>query len=150
MAKFVDTQHSPYSPRQVYDLVADVKRYPEFLPWCRAARILEWPEPNIFLAELVIAYKQFRESYTSRVELLPGMTENDLHVINVRMVQGPFHHLTNGWKFLPEAGGGTQIEFELDFAFRSSLLEKMIGGFFGRAAGKMGEAFKQRADQLYG
>lgn len=144
-----DIQHSPYSPRQIFDLVADVQRYPEFLPWCRAARILRREGEHVFYAELVIAYKAFSERYTSRVELVPAEDAQAEHVIHVKMTEGPFHHLTNEWRFVPEGQGGTRIEFTLDFAFRSALLDKLLGAFFGVAAGKMAEAFKQRANVLY-
>lgn len=145
-----DVQHSPYSSRQIYDLVADVQRYPQFLPWCRAARILRRESDTVFLAELVIAYKALSERYTSRVVLEPAEDANAEHRIHVKMTDGPFHHLTNEWRFLPKEGGGTRIEFELDFAFRSKILEGLLGKFFGVAAGKMAEAFAKRADALYG
>lgn len=144
-----DIQYSPYSPRQIFDLVADVPRYPQFLPWCRAARILRREGENVFYAELVIAYKAFSERYTSRVELVAGADDCAEHAIHVRMTEGPFSRLTNEWRFVPDGKGGTRIEFALDFAFRSPILDKLIGGFFGVAAGKMGEAFKKRADELY-
>lgn len=145
-----DIQHSRYSPRQIFELVADVPRYPEFLPWCRAARILKRYDDNTFLAELVIAYKHLSERYTSRVELHPADTDTGEHRIHVEMTEGPFHHLTNDWKFTEEGEGGTTIELDLDFAFSSRILETLIGKFFGVAAGRMAEAFKQRADDLYG
>lgn len=137
----------PYPPQQMFDLVADVARYPEFLPWCRAARILEQGD-GWFMAELAIAYKGFGESYTSRVTLTPPDLSGH-GAIDVEMVRGPFHHLTNRWRFSPE-GGGTRIAFELDFAFRSRMLEMMMGGFFTKATDKMGQAFRERADALYG
>lgn len=149
MPLHTDTQHSPYSPRQIFDLVADVQRYPEFLPWCRAARILRRESENVFYAELVIAYKSFSERYTSRVELVPGVADDAEHAIHVKMTEGPFHHLTNEWRLVPDGKGGTRIEFTLDFAFRSLILDKLIGAFFGVAAGRMAEAFTKRADDLY-
>lgn len=145
-----DIQYSPYTPRQIFDLVADVPRYPEFLPWCRAARILKRYDDNTFLAELVIAYKGLSERYTSRVELVPAESETGRHAIHVEMTEGPFHHLTNDWKFMPEEEGGTAIELDLDFAFNSRILEALIGKFFALATGRMAEAFKRRADELYG
>lgn len=144
-----DTQYSLYSPRQIFDLVADVAHYPQFLPWCRAARILKRESEHMFLAELVIAYKSFSEKYTSRVELVPAEREDQVHAIHVKMTEGPFHHLTNEWRFIPK-DGGTQIEFELDFAFRSKILDNLLGRFFAHAAGKMAQAFNERAHDLYG
>lgn len=145
-----DIQHSPYSPRQIYDLVADVAKYSEFLPWCRAARILRRESETVFYAELVIAYKGLSERYTSRVELVPGLAPHDEHRIHVRMTEGPFHHLTNEWRLVGTGQGGATIHFSLDFAFRSKLLESLLGVFFSKATAHMAEAFKQRAQQLYG
>lgn len=136
-----DTQHSPYSPAQIFALVADVEHYPEFLPWCRAARVLERGE-QYFVAELVICFKHICEQYTSRVELTPHQR------IDVTMLKGPFHHLSNRWEFIAE-DAGTRIEFFLDFAFKSKLLDRLIGGLFSRATEKMSEAFMTRADALY-
>lgn len=150
MPHYTDTQYSPYSPRQIYDLVADVPRYPEFIPWCRAARILSRESDYVFHAQLVVAYKALSESYTSRVELEPGGGEHSPHSIHVRMTEGPFHHLTNEWRIEPIEEGGTAIHFELDFDFRSKLLSSLINAFFGKAVSHMAEAFKQRADDLYG
>lgn len=145
-----DIQYTPYSPRQMFELVADVSRYPEFLPWCRAARILKRQSDTVFLAELVIAYKNLSERYTSRVELVPAEDEQGEHAIHVEMTEGPFHHLTNDWKFTATPEGGSQIDFTLDFAFRSKILDSLLGKFFGTVTGRMAEAFKARADELYG
>lgn len=147
MPVHTETQISPYSPAQLFVLVADVERYPEFLPWCRAARILERGEGGM-LADLIISFKHLTERYTSRVTLYPpGDAPGQIDVV---MTQGPFEHLENHWKFIPLPNGGTQIEFVLDFKFRSRLLEAMIGTIFSKATGKMATAFKQRADDLYG
>ncbi len=137
-----DRQISPYTPEQLYALVADVERYPEFLPWCRAARILERAEGE-FLAELAIHFKGLTERYTSRVVLSPP------YKVEATLVRGPFSHLTNRWQFTALPQGGTEIDFFLDFAFRSKLLEAMLGGMFARAQSKMIEAFRARADALY-
>lgn len=145
-----DIQYSPYMPRQIYDLVADVKRYPEFLPWCRAARILNRESERVFLAELVIAYKHLSERYTSRVTLVPAEHDRGTFAIHVEMTEGPFHHLTNEWHIAPTPEGGTKIDFILDFAFKSKILDTLLGKFFATATGRMAEAFKNRADELYG
>ncbi len=138
-----ESQHSPYTPQQLFDLVADIERYPEFLPWCRAARILERGGGYV-MAELIISFKHLTERYTSRVILDPP------HSIDVTMVKGPFHHLVNRWKFTPAKDGGTQIDFFIDFQFKSRLLEKFIGPVFSKATEKMVAAFETRADALYG
>lgn len=137
-----ETQLSPYTPEQLFALVADIENYPQFLPWCRAARILTRKEGECE-AELVISFKHFTESYVSRVVMVPHES------IEATLLRGPFTHLTNRWRFTPEAGG-TRIEFFLDFAFRSRLLEKLLSGLFARATEKMVTAFKERADALYG
>lgn len=141
MPAHTETQILPYTPEQLFALVADVARYPEFLPWCKAARILEKGERDM-LAELVISYHHLSESYTSRVTLAP------YSAIDVVMVKGPFEYLTNSWRFTPE-NGGTRIDFDLDFQFRSKMLERLMGGFFTKATAKMMDAFKARAAALY-
>jgi coenzyme Q-binding protein COQ10 len=145
------TQASPYTPAQLYALVMDVERYPEFIPWCRAARILMHYEQDphedythAFLAELVIAFKHIRESYVSRVT-----GDSDIHSVNVVMERGPFHHLTNYWCFIPQ-DQGCIIDFHIDFAFKNKVLETVIGALFNRATQKMVEAFTARASALYG
>ena len=147
MPQHTEQQFSPYTPQQLFDLVADIEKYPEFLPWCRAARILERKE-NEFIGELVISFAHITESYISRVVLTPPQNGN-AGSIDVTMIKGPFEYLTNHWKFTPTANG-TQIDFSLDFKFRLSILEKLIGHLFNKAATKMVAAFKQRAKQLYG
>lgn len=138
-----ETQFSPYAPQQIFALVADVEKYPEFLPWCRAARVVERGEGE-FLGELVVSFAHMTESYVSRVRLTP------YSAIDVVMVRGPFAHLINRWAFSETDGGGTRIDFSLDFQFRSRLLEKLIGSLFSKATAKMAVAFKERADALYG
>jgi len=138
----------PYAPQALFDLVADIERYPEFLPWCRAARIIERKESE-FMGELVINFLHLTESYTSRVTLDPAPTPEATAAIDVVMVKGPFEYLTNHWRFIPTEGG-TQIDFALDFKFRSRILEKLIGGLFTKATIRMVTAFKERADALYG
>ena len=137
-----ETKILPYTPQQIFNLVADVALYPEFLPWCKAARISEQAE-NSFLGELVIAYSGLSESYSSRVTLTPHQA------IDVVMEKGPFEYLTNNWRFTPE-GAGTRVDFDLDFKFRSKMLEMMMGGFFLKATEKMMGAFEARAATLYG
>ena len=142
-------QTLPYSAQQLFDLVADVERYPEFLPWCRAARILAREEGE-FTAELLVSFKHISESYTSRVVLLPAASESAPSRIEVTMTKGPFSHLVNEWDFTPQPEGGTKLDFFIDFGFRSRLLGAMIGPLFSSAAEKMGDAFQSRAEALYG
>lgn len=144
-----EQQLSPYTTQQLFDLVADIERYPEFLPWCRAARVLERKEGEL-LGELVIVFAHMTERYTSRVVLNRPVTSNDAGAIDVTMVKGPFEHLVNRWRFTPQPGGGTQIDFFLDFKFRSRILEKLIGSLFSKATAKMVSAFRERADKQFG
>ena len=143
MVKHHIQQPSPYTAAELYALVMDVERYPEFIPWCRAARVLERDEQS-FLAELVISFKHIRESYVSRV---CGREEE--YSIEVIMERGPFHHLTNHWRFIPTATG-CLIDFNIAFSFKHAMLEKLIGALFSRATQKMVEAFMSRADVIYG
>lgn len=149
MPSHSEQQALPYTTQQLFDLVADIERYPDFLPWCRAARVLERGD-NEFLGELVISFHHMTERYTSRVALQRPASASEGGAIDVTMVKGPFEYLVNRWRFTPRAEGGCDIDFMLDFRFRSKLLETMIGGVFGKATAKMVSAFRQRADALYG
>lgn len=132
----------PYSAEQICALIVDIERYPEFLPWCVAARIIKRYDWGCE-AELVIGYKSFRESYISKVHIAAPNS------VNVEMISGPFKQLINKWK-LTECEGGVEVDFFLDFSFKSRLLDKAMGIFFLRATQKMTEAFKTRAVELYG
>ena len=134
----------PYTPEQLFDLVADVERYPEFLPWCVGARIKSRKE-NELLADLVIGFKMIRERFTSLVKLdRPGLR------IDVKYTEGPFRYLDNHWKFVRESDGRTRLDFFVDFEFKSLILQKIIGALFNEAVRRMVAAFEARAKQLYG
>jgi coenzyme Q-binding protein COQ10 len=134
----------PYTPEQLFDLVADIERYPEFLPWCVGARIKS-REENLLIADLVIGFKMIRERFTSRVTLdRPNLR------IDVAYTEGPFRYLDNHWTFRPEPGGSTRLDFFVDFEFKSILLQKIIGALFNEAVRRMVAAFEARAKQLYG
>jgi coenzyme Q-binding protein COQ10 len=143
--KHSEERFTPYSPQQLYALVTEIERYPEFLPWCRAARVTERTQ-DYFLGELVISFKHITERYVSKVSGQPNAPEP---TIDVTLVSGPFDYLTNHWRFVP-IDGGTMIHFSVDFRFRSRILETLIGGLFARAAEKMTRAFMDRAEALYG
>jgi Oligoketide cyclase/lipid transport protein len=133
----------PYTPEQMYRLVADVEKYPEFLPWCLAARIRR-REGNVMFADLVIGFKMVRERFTSRVELdEPGRR------IDVQYTEGPFQYLNNHWIFTPHERG-VCVDFYVDFEFRSKMLQKIMGVLFNEAVRRMVQAFETRAEQLYG
>ncbi len=139
----------PWTPEQMFDLVAAVEHYPEFLPWCTAARIRS-RTPTLLVADLAIGFKMFRERFTSRVTL------ERPHRLHVAYVNGPFKHLNNHWVFasappstrLP--GGGTEIDFYVDFEFNSKLLQSLIGVLFNEAVRRMVAAFEGRARAQYG
>jgi coenzyme Q-binding protein COQ10 len=132
----------PYTPQQLFDLVADIERYPEFLPWCRGARIRE-RQPDLVVADLIIGFKMFRERFTSRVLLDPP------HRIDVTYAEGPFRHLNNHWVF-EKAPEGCRIDFFVDFEFKSRVLQRVIEMLFGEAVRRMVGAFEERARDLYG
>lgn len=133
----------PYSPEQLYRLVADVERYPQFLPWCLAAKVRRREEKKI-VADLVIGFKMVRERFTSEVDLTPTTA------IDVRYAEGPFKYLNNHWGFHPTEDGGCRIEFFVDFEFRSRMLQKIIEVLFNEAVRRMVAAFEERARDLYG
>ena len=142
------TRDVPYGADQMFGLVAGIERYPDFLPWCSGARIRRREREGtkeVLLADLIVAYKVFREQFTSRVELDP-----EARAIEVHYVQGPFRHLANKWRFetLPE--GGSRIHFFIDFEFRSATLQKMMNSMFAKAFARMMQAFIDRADAVYG
>lgn len=134
----------PYTQEQIFDLVADVERYPEFLPWCVAARVRQRPAPKIIVADLVIGYRMFRERFTSHVAFDPPER------IDVKYYEGPFHYLNNHWTLEPRDGGGCVIDFYVDFEFKSRMLQKVIRTLFNEAVQRMVGAFERRADALYG
>ncbi len=132
-----------YSPGQLFDLVADIERYPEFLPWCVAARVRK-REGDLIVADLVIGFKMFRERFTSRVRLdRPGQR------IDVAYEEGPFRYLNNHWVF-EDHPQGCAIDFYVDFEFHSRILQKVIETLFGEAVRRMVSAFEARARALYG
>ena len=142
MPKHQETKILPYLPEQVFDLVADVERYPEFLPWVRGARISQ-RDGDSFHADLLVGFKMIRERYTSKVTL------NRPDGIDVTYTYGPFRYLENSWRFMPHPDG-CQLEFFLDFEFKSRFLQRVIGGLFNQAVRKMVSSFENRARAMYG
>ncbi len=133
----------PYRPDQLFALVADIERYPEFLPWCVGARVRERRQ-NVIVADLLIGFRMVRERFTSRVTLSPPGR------IDVAYAEGPFRYLDNHWIFEATPEGGCRIDFFVDFEFRSRMLQKLIGVLFNEAVRRMVAAFEARAKQLYG
>ena len=131
-----------YTPEQLFDLVADVERYPEFLPWCVGARIRSRTAKELH-ADLTIGFGPFRESFTSRVDLDRPRTAH------VRYERGPFRYMNNKWTFNPHPKG-CAVDFFVEFEFRSRLLQAAIGVVFNEAVRLMVSAFLKRAKEVYG
>lgn len=137
----------PFAPKQLFDLVADVPRYPEFLPWCTAARVRRKEGPNAEISELAIGFGPFHEKFVSRVILKPD--DPDGLRIDTTGTEGPFKSLVSHWLFKPHPAG-TEIVFSLEFEFRSLLLQHTVRMLFAEAVKRMVAAFEARAAQLYG
>jgi coenzyme Q-binding protein COQ10 len=139
----------PWSADEMYALVADVSRYPEFLPWTAAARIrsrtLQPDGSEVMEADLIISFKVFRERFGSRVTLWPAEKR-----IVTEYLDGPFKHMRSTWKFIPADGGGSIVDFFVDFEFRNVILQKVIGVVFDEAMRRVVRAFEARAEALYG
>jgi len=149
MPKHTEQRVLPYTAREIYDLVADVARYPEFLPWTAAARIRSrTPQPDgseVMEADLVISFKVFRERFGSRVVLRP-----DIHRIETQYLDGPFRYLHSDWQIADLPGSGSEVRFNVDFEFRSAILQAIIGVVFDEAMRRVVRAFEARAAALYG
>lgn len=143
MPTHAEQRYLPWSHEQLFRLVAEVDKYPLFLPWCKAARITK-REGNVFYADLVVAFRMFRERFTSKVTLLPP------YGIDVAYIEGPFRYLNNHWRFEPAPDGGCIVDFYVDFEFRSKVLQNLIGMLFNEAVSRMIAAFESRARALYG
>ena len=143
MPRHSETRHLPYTPDQLVDLVADVAKYDEFLPWVVAVRVRSSSEAET-VADLVVGFNAFKERFTSRVE------KERPSRICVDYIEGPLKFLHNEWRFEPAADGGTDVHFSVDFAFKSRLFESLAGAMFDRALRRMIGAFEQRAAALYG
>jgi coenzyme Q-binding protein COQ10 len=143
MPRHSETKHLPYTPEQLFDLVADVARYDEFLPWVVAVRVRSSSETET-VADLVVGFNAFKERFTSRVrKQRPGRIEVDY-------IEGPLKYLHNEWRFEAAPDGGTNVHFSVDFAFRSRIFEALAGQMFDRALRRMIGAFESRAAALYG
>lgn len=132
-----------YTAEQMFDLVADIERYPEFLPWCLAARTIR-RDGSMTLYELVAGFRMVREKFTSKVIF------DRPHTIETSYVRGPMRHMRNSWRFTDLAEGGCEIEMDVDFEFRSRLMQKLIGALFHEAVMRMVASFEARAKVVYG
>lgn len=147
MPKYETTRRVHHSPEQMFALVADVERYPEFLPMCEALSIRSTKERDgvtMLIADMTVGYKALRETFTSNVVLKPAES-----IIDVSYVDGPFRYLDNRWRFEETADGGTAVHFFIDYEFKSRILGALMGAMFDRAFRMFAEAFEKRADQVY-
>ncbi len=148
MPEFSVQRTLPYTADEMFALVADIDRYPEFLPLCENMVTRERTRENdlpVVYAEMHVGYKSFNESFTSRVEL-----NEPEKTIAVTYVDGPFKYLENVWQFHPVRGGGSQVDFHIRYAFNSALLSIVMGGFFDKAFRRFSFAFESRARHIYG
>ena len=148
MPTHTETKRLPYTAQQMYDLVADVGKYPEFLPWTAAARIrsdVDKGDHRVMEADLVISFKVFREKFGSRVTLF----ESDKKV-DTEYLDGPFKYMKSNWAFADLNEGGCTVQFFVDFEFKNAILQGIIGIVFNEAMQRVVRAFEARAAALYG
>ena len=147
MTSHAETKLLPYTADQMYTLVGDVANYPKFLPWTAAARVrseIDRGEYTEMLADLVVSFKVFRETFGSRVLLWPALRQ-----IDTSYLDGPFKHLESRWTFA-DVEGGCEVSFNVDFEFKNRLLQGAAGMFFNEAMHRIVGAFEARAKVLYG
>jgi coenzyme Q-binding protein COQ10 len=149
MPQFSTTRRVQHSASDMFDLVADVERYPEFVPLCRSLvvrkRMSESDGKKVIVADMTVAYKLIRETFTSRVTLDPAK-----FTILVEYLEGPFRRMNNRWSFRPAGASACDVEFFLTYEFRSRALGLLMGGIFDAAFRRFAAAFERRADQVYG
>lgn len=148
MPSFSTRRRVPFTPGQMFDLVADVERYPEFLPLCEELTLRSREDAGdrtVLIATMVAGYKAIRESFTTRVVLV-----HDEQKVMVEYLDGPFRHLENRWRFKPLSSGGCEVDFYIDYELRSLMLGMLVGAMFDKAFRRFAEAFEMRARQVYG
>jgi coenzyme Q-binding protein COQ10 len=147
MPSFETRRHVPFTALEMFDLVADVERYPEFLPLCEGLRVLSRDgdgDPRTLIAVMDVGYKAIRESFTSQVTL-----DRTIPSVRADLVDGPFNRLINQWSFT-ETSQGCDIRFFIDYEFKSMMLQLLFGSAFEQAFGRFAEAFEERAHAIYG
>lgn len=147
MPQFNTVRQVPYSAEQMFALVADVERYPEFLPMCEALTVRSRKERDgvtVLVADMTVGYRAIRETFTSQVVLKP-----DELIIDVKYLDGPFKYLRNRWEFVAR-GDSSEVRFDIDYEFRNRILGMMMGAVFDRAFRMFAEAFEKRAATIYG
>jgi coenzyme Q-binding protein COQ10 len=149
MLTHIEQKALPYSATQMFDLVADVARYPEFAPWCIASRITRRESLQVFYADLIVGYKMFREKFSSKVVL--NRPENgEAGQIDIEYMHGPLKHLKNHWRFIDCADGSCIVDFSVEFEFRNRALQSLSHMFFQEVVRRMVGAFEARAMEIYG
>lgn len=141
MPKFSEVKKYPHTASEMQDMIVDVAKYPDFLPWCMGARLYKVEEGN-FHADLIIGFKMFRERFTSHVCHEKGS-------VKIEYIKGPLKYLHNHWTFKNLEEGGCEVEFMVDFEFKNKIFEKLVGGLFTEAVTRMVDAFEKRAEELY-
>ncbi len=147
MPQFETRRLVTHSPDRMYDLVADVERYPDFLPLCEALVIRSRRERDgkeLLVADMTIGYKAIRETFTTQVLLNPAE-----HIIDVKYIEGPFKYLDNRWRFENAGEDGCAVNFFIDYEFKNRILGALMGSMFDRAFRMFAEAFEARADKIY-
>lgn len=150
MPSFNITRRLPFTPRQMFDLVADVERYPEFLPLCEALVVRSREtvgEVQVLVADMTAGYQAIRETFRSRVTLDPGAMSVDVE--GVPNSPGPFRTIANRWRF-KAAPGGCDVDFFIAYEFKSVMLQMLVGALFERAFRRYTTAFEDRARVIYG
>lgn len=148
MPRFSSERRVRHSAGEMFDLVADVESYPRFVPLCERLVVRGRSEAAgraVLVADMTVAYKLIRETFTSRVTL-----DRENLRISVAYLDGPFEHLDNRWEFMPTGTDSCVVKFDIDYAFRSRALSLLMGAVFDRAFRKFAEAFEARADEIYG
>lgn len=147
MPAFETTRRVAFTPAQMIELVADVERYPAFLPLCEGLRVISRGpsgNPQVVVAAMDVGYKAIRESFTSRVTI-----DREAMTVRADLVEGPFRQLENRWTFMPTPDG-CEIRFAIAYEFKSMLLQMLVGGVFEQAFRRFAEAFEARAQAVYG
>ncbi len=147
MPQFETHRPVPHSPDQMFDLVADVERYPEFLPLCEGLAVRSRKERDgkiLLIADMTVGYKAIRETFTTQVLLNKAE-----RAIDVKYIDGPFKYLDNRWRFTPGENGGSVIDFFIDYEFKSRILGALMGSMFDRAFRMFTDAFETRANKIY-
>ncbi len=146
MTSHSETKFLPYGAKEMFDLVADISSYPEFLPWCAAARIrkeIQKGEVKQIEADLIISFKVFREKFGSRV-----LVDPDKYIIETDYIDGPFRYMHSVWSFR-DSEEGCEVKFNVDFEFKNAVLQSLIGLVFNDAMQRVVRAFERRASELY-